>query len=182
MCCKETGCGRLLSDSREHERNSTPHGSDTALSPPSLNHKSYSEGLAAGERLYLDPGCWWVFCSFQGKLLKVSLSWHSKGKRSLFKEKRLFQKETWKEHKISDLPQSWRRRGKECCGGQCEVKLSICRDQEWAPRALPGPHVCTTRSEGGPECESSHCCCLAVAQSEFLRLSISGVRSLWLTE
>lgn len=142
---------------------------------PSLNHKSYSEGPAAGERLYLDPGCWWVFCSFQGKLLKVFLSWHSKGKRSLFKGKRLFQKEMWKEHKIAGLPSS---EGEEHCGCQCEKKPSPCRDDggsgsaAWLPRLWyegRGPPV----ESDSPESESSPCC-------KVLPRSISKVRFLWL--
>lgn len=101
VCCKETGCGRLLSDPRNMKEIAHPTVVTWPCHHPSLNHKSYSEGPAAGERLYLDPGCWWVFCSFQGKLLKVFLSWHSKGKGSFFKEKCLFQKKMWKGRKIT---------------------------------------------------------------------------------
>lgn len=145
---------------------------------PSLNHKSYSEGPAAGEGLCSDPGCRWVFCSFQGKLLKVFLSRHSKGKRSFFKERRSFQRETRKEHKITGLPQFWRRDGKGHGIGRCEQKAGICRSEDRVPTARLVPTSVTPGhraygESGSPRYESSLRYFLAVAWSDSPTPSLS---------
>lgn len=129
-----------MSDPRNMKETAHPTVVTWPCHHPSLNHKSASEGPAAGEGLCSDPGCRWVFCSFQGKLLKVFLSRHSKGKRSFFKERRSFQRETREERTITGLPQFWRRDGKGHGIGRCEQKAGVCRANTafpqhcWFPR------------------------------------------------
>jgi hypothetical protein len=51
LCCKETGYRRLLSNPRNMKERTQVMVVTGPCHHPSLNHKSHSEGLAAGEQL-----------------------------------------------------------------------------------------------------------------------------------